>query len=90
MGGPASEAQRGDGAKRKSVRKSMPLRGRRGAKEVAQKHREEQYADLFYFYALNSLQRHIYYVGRDKLVDCDGHFARALALDFCQNALQAF
>ena len=27
--GPASEAQRGDGAKRKSVRKRLPLRGRR-------------------------------------------------------------
>ena len=66
------------------------LRGRRGAKEVAQKHREEQYADLFCFYALNGLQGHIYNVGRDKLVDCDGHFAGALALDFCQNALQAF
>ena len=27
MGGPASEALRGDGAKRKSVRKRLPLRG---------------------------------------------------------------
>ena len=29
MGGPASEALRGDGAKRKSVRKRLPIRGSR-------------------------------------------------------------